>query len=99
MDNFYSEEGYNEMSGLAATDPTATTSTSTLPTWLQDVLSAGSQLATTAAQVTAAKQIAKTGQVPTAQVNVGVAPDTKKALIIGGTIALGLLGVWMFSRR
>lgn len=77
----------------------AAPSSSTLPSWLQDIIGAGSQIATTAAQVSAAKQIAKTGQVPTAQVNVGVAPDTKKALYIGGGIALGLIGLMIVMKK
>jgi len=98
MDNYYSEEGYNEMSGMGAADTTTNTGSS-LPSWLQNAISAGTQIAQSAAQVQAAKQIAKTGQVPTAQVNVGVAPDAKKALMIGGGVALGLLALYVVMKK
>jgi len=69
--------------GADTTDATAAPAA----TWWQNLISAGGQIATQVAQVKAAQQIAKTGQVPTAQVNVGVASDTQKMLLYG---ALGI---------
>lgn len=68
-------------------------------TWWQQLIGAGTQVATAAAQVKAAKEIAKTGQVPTAQLNVGMAPETQKMLMIGGIALGGVLLLSMMKKR
>lgn len=69
------------------------------PTWWENLISAGTQIAQGAAQVKAAKEIAKTGQVPTAQLNVGMAPETQKMLMIGGIALGGVLLLSMLKKR
>ena len=95
-DTFWDGDG-RELRGLG--DATTTTPAQGSTSWWQDLISAGGQIATQVAQVKAAQQIAKTGQVPTAQLNVGVAPDTQKLVMIGGAVALGALLLFMIGKR
>lgn len=107
-----SENGYEtyydgnggELSGLGDTVPVAAPSATAsppgaTPTWWENLIGAAGQIGTQVANVKAAQQIAKTGQVPTAQVNVGVSGDVQKLLIYGGVALGGLLLLSMLSRR
>jgi len=102
-ETYYDGDG-NLLAGLGQTvsppvsSPTPAPAPSSLPAWLQNLLGAGSQIATTAAQVEAAKQIAKIVKVPTAQVNVGVSPEVKP-LLIGGAIGLGVLSLFLIMSK
>jgi hypothetical protein len=96
-EGYHDGDGHETLQGLGQT-ATETTSDST-PQWLKDLSSGLSTIGATAGQVYAAKEIARTGQVPTAQVNVGVAPETQKMLLYGGLAAVGLIALFMYSKR
>lgn len=71
----------------------------TQQSWWQNLIDAGTQIATGAAQVKAAKEIAKTGQVPQAQLNVGLETNTARMVMIGGAVGLGALLLFMMTNR
>ncbi|RJP44498.1 hypothetical protein C4587_01805 [Candidatus Parcubacteria bacterium] len=90
--------GHMELNGLGQ----ATTETKE-PGWyekyIQPILSNVGQVATAKAQYDLAKQQAKTGIVPSATLNVGVAPDSQKLLIYGGLALVGVLVLMQMNKR
>lgn len=96
-ETYYDGNG-NSLGGLGDTAP-ATAPADATPSWLQQITSGLTSIGQSVATIQASKQIAKTGQVPTAQVNVGVAPDVQKKLMIGGGIAAGLLVLYLVMKK
>ncbi len=67
--------------------------------WWQNVITGITQIGTSAAQIEAMRQQAKTGQVPQAQLNVGLETGTRNTMlmVIGGGIAV-LAAVMLLKR-
>ena len=98
FDSHWNGDG-QELSGLGADVATAAPDSSSTPDWLKQISSGLTSIGQSYATIQASKQIAKTGQVPTAQVNVGVSPDAKKMLMIGGGIAAAMLGLYLLTSK
>ncbi len=73
------------------------------PNWydkyIAPLVSSAGQIAAAKAQVQAINQQAKTGIVPSANVNVGITPDVQKILLYGGLALAGVLVLNTFMKK